>query len=108
MSAALEVNAGQFDAEVTNASTPVLVDFWAPWCGPCKMIAPVLDQIAAEFAGKVKVVKVNVDNERALAGKFGIQGIPTLLLFKGGQLVDKLVGAQPKNVIADKLNAALS
>ncbi len=108
MSSALEVGSDQFESEVVNSAMPVLVDFWAAWCGPCKMLAPILDQIAEDFAGKAKIVKVNVDIERALASKFAIQGIPTLLLFKGGQVVDKMVGVQPKNVIADKLNASLS
>jgi thioredoxin 1 len=107
MSAALEVGSKTFESEVTNATTPVLVDFWASWCGPCKMLAPTVDEIAAEFAGKVRVVKVNVDEERTLAAKFGIQGIPTLMIFKGGQVVDRLVGVQPKSAIAQKLNAVL-
>ncbi len=108
MSTALEVGQHNFEAEVVNSQTPVLVDFWASWCGPCRMLAPTVDAIAEEFAGRLKVVKVNVDNEPALAGKYGIRGIPALLLFKGGAVVDQLVGAQPKSVIVDRLNHVLS
>jgi thioredoxin 1 len=104
MSSALEVNESSFDVEVTNAEAPVVVDFWAGWCMPCKMLAPVVDQIAAEFAGKVKVVKVDVDRNQALAAKFGVRGIPTLLVLKNGQEVDRMVGVQAKAVIEAKLN----
>lgn len=106
MSNAMELNNGNFDSEVLNSSTPVLVDFWASWCMPCKMIAPTIDELASDFAGKVKIGKVNVDENQALAAKFGIQGIPTLLIFKGGQVVDRIVGVQPKASIASKLDAA--
>lgn len=82
-----------FDADVTNAAGTVVVDFWAPWCGPCKMIAPLLDQLAEDQAGKVKVVKVNVDENRATPARFGIRGIPTLMLFRDGSLVATKVGA---------------
>lgn len=107
MSSALEVKESSFEAEVLNASTPVLVDFWAEWCGPCRMLAPVVDQIAAEFVNRVKVVKVDVDSNPALAAKFGIRGIPTLLLLKNGQVVERIVGVQPKPAIAEKLNGML-
>jgi thioredoxin 1 len=104
MSNALEVNESSFDTEVTNSEMPVLVDFWAGWCMPCKMLAPVVDEIAAEFAGKVKVVKVDVDSNQALATKFGVRGIPTILVLKNGQEVERMVGVQPKAAIAAKLN----
>ncbi len=86
-----------FDAEVLNSDIPVLVDFWASWCGPCRKIAPVVAEIAEEYDGKVKVGKVNVDEQERLAIRFGISSIPTLLVFKGGQIVNKAVGVRPKS-----------
>jgi len=91
-----EFNDANFDQDVVNSETPVLVDFWAEWCGPCKMIAPTVDAFADEFAGKVKVGKVNVDENAGTAQRFNIRGIPTLLLFKGGKVVDQRVGAVGK------------
>lgn len=88
----IEVNDQSFAQEVLQAEQPVLVDFWAAWCGPCKMIAPVVDEIAAEYADKIKVAKVNVDQNRLTPGQYGIMGIPTLLLFKNGQPVERVVG----------------
>lgn len=105
MSNSLEVGSANFDAEVLKSATPVLVDFWAGWCMPCRMLAPVVDEIAGEFAGKVKVVKVNVDENQDLATRFSVRGIPSLLVFKDGEMVDRLVGAQPKSAIATKLAA---
>ena len=97
MSNALEVNDSNFETEVKNSEIPVLVDFWAPWCGPCRKIAPIIDDIAAEFDGKVKVVKVNTDESMKLTQEFSISGIPSLLIFKNGEAVERLVGLMQKN-----------
>ena len=107
MSEVLHINDADFETVVVQSDLPVLVDFWAPWCGPCKMIAPILDEIAPEFAGKVKIVKINVDDNQLIAGQFGIRSIPTLLLFKNGQLVATQVGALPKNQLAAFINQHL-
>jgi thioredoxin 1 len=104
---ALHLDSKNFDAEVNKSSLPVLVDFWAEWCGPCKMIAPVIDQLSTELEGKMKVGKVNVDEESDLAGQFNVMSIPTLLVFKNGQAVDQIVGAMPKDRLLAKLNPYL-
>ncbi len=95
-----------FDAEVLKSSTPVLVDFWAEWCGPCKMIAPVLDELAGEYAGKVKIGKLNIDNCPELAGKYNVRAIPTLLIFKNGQVVEQMVGMKNKGALKTSLDNA--
>jgi thioredoxin 1 len=96
-----------FKSEVLESKEPVLVDFWAEWCGPCKMIAPALEQLAEEFDGKAKIVKLNVDEHPAVAGEYGIRSIPTLLFFRDGKVVEQLVGAAPKAALAEKLNGLI-
>lgn len=104
MSEVLHVNDADFESIVVNSDIPVLLDFWAPWCGPCKMIAPVLDELAPEFAGKVKIVKMNVDDNQTTPARFGVRSIPTLLLIKNGQVVATQVGALPKTQLANFIN----
>ena len=104
MSEVLHINDVDFESVVVNSDIPVLLDFWAPWCGPCKMIAPVLDELAPEFAGKVKIVKMNVDDNQATPAQFGVRSIPTLLLIKNGQVVATQVGALPKTQLANFIN----
>ncbi len=95
-----------FPAEVINSTTPVLVDFWAEWCGPCKMIAPLLDELATEYGGRAKIGKVNIDDHPSLASQFGVRAIPTLLIFKGGQVVDQIVGLKSKRDLKASLDRA--
>ena len=104
MSEVLHINDADFESIVVNSDIPVLLDFWAPWCGPCKMIAPVLDELAPEFAGKVKIVKMNVDDNQTTPAQFGVRSIPTLLLIKNGQVVATQVGALPKTQLANFIN----
>jgi len=96
MSDVLSVTDDTFEREVLQSPTPVLVDFWAPWCAPCRAIAPVVDELARDYAGKLKVVKMNVDDNPSTPNKYGVRGIPTLLVIEGGQVKEQLVGAQPK------------
>ena len=99
----LTLTNGNFEAEVKKPGAPILVDFWAEWCGPCRMVAPVLEKLADEMDGKVRVGKVNVDDESGLAGRYGIQSIPTLLLFKDGKVVDQYIGATTRDVLVKML-----
>ncbi len=105
---ALEINDGNFEEVVLKSKVPVLVDFWAEWCGPCRMVGPVVDELSKEYDGKAVIGKVNVDFNPKIATDYGIMSIPALLYFKNGQLVDKQVGAVPKHVLAGKLDAQLA
>jgi thioredoxin 1 len=104
----LEVNDATFDQEVLKSEQPVLVDFWAVWCGPCKAIAPTVDAVAANYAGRLKVTKVNVDENGATPSRYGIRGIPALLFFKGGKVADQIVGYVPQDVIEEKVKRLLA
>jgi thioredoxin 2 len=103
----IDVNDQTFDKEVISYPSPVLVDCWAPWCGPCRMVAPVLEQIAAEYSGRVKVAKLNVDENPITSSRYGIQSIPTMLIFKNGNQVDRMVGALPRQEIERHLASVL-
>lgn len=107
MAKPIQVNDSNFEDEVINADKPVLVDFWAEWCGPCKMIAPVLEEIATELDGKLTIGKLDVDANQDTAMAYGVMSIPTLLLFKGGEPVDRIVGFQPKPQLENRLKAHL-
>ena len=102
------VSDATFAAEVLNSDLPVLVDLWAPWCGPCRMIAPVVEKLAADYAGRLKVAKLNVDDHPRTPGMYQVQGIPTLLIFRGGQMIDRIVGAAPEPMLRSRVEAALS
>jgi thioredoxin 1 len=103
----LHVNDDNFSAEVLQAGLPVLVDFWATWCGPCRSISPLIEELAKEFAGKVKVAKINVDENPATPSQYGVRGIPTLILFKDGKVLDQIVGAVPKARLTALIEKAL-
>ncbi len=102
-----QVTDSEFDEKVLKSSTPVLVDFWAEWCGPCKMIAPILEELAVDYAGKLTIAKVNIDNNPGTPQRYGVRGIPTLILFKDGEVHATKVGAVPKSQLADFINANL-
>jgi thioredoxin 1 len=104
MGKTIVLNDANFDATI-NSDKPVLVDFWAEWCGPCKMIGPVVEELAGDYEGKAVIGKLNVDENPSVTGRYGIRSIPTLLVFKSGQIVDKQIGAVPKSVLAQKLEA---
>uniref|UniRef100_B8HSU6 Thioredoxin n=1 Tax=Cyanothece sp. (strain PCC 7425 / ATCC 29141) TaxID=395961 RepID=B8HSU6_CYAP4 len=107
MSAVAQVTNATFRQEVLEDRLPVLVDFWAPWCGPCRMVAPVVDEVASQYEGQVKVVKLNTDEHPEIASQYGIRSIPTLILFKEGQAVDRVVGAVPKTTLSSTLEKYL-
>ena len=103
----VEINDASFKTEVSDSPLPVLVDFWAPWCGPCKMITPVLDELAQEYDGKAKIVKINIDDNQNTPAQFGVRSIPTLILFKNGNEVEKIIGAQSKDKLKAMIDSAL-
>ena len=107
MSSVAQITDNTFKQEVLDSELPVLVDFWAPWCGPCRMVGPIVDEVAAQYEGQVKVVKLNTDEQPMTASQFGIRSIPTLLVFKGGQKVDTVVGAVPKTTLTSTLEKYL-
>jgi len=103
----LEVSDSSFESEIIKSDLPAMVDFWAEWCGPCKMVGPVVEELAGEYQGKIKIAKMDVDQNRETPAKFGIRNIPTLILFKGGEVVKTIIGAQPKSSIDDELKKLL-
>ena len=107
MSAVTEISDASFDSEVLSSQTPVLIDFWAPWCGPCRAIAPIVDELATEYAGRVKIVKMNVDENPQTPAKYGVRGIPNLILFQGGAVHEQIVGAVPKAKLSAALDSAI-
>ncbi|MGJ3233910.1 thioredoxin [Marivirga sp.] len=107
MASTVEITDSNFE-EILKSDQPVLVDFWAEWCGPCKMIGPLVEELAGDYDGKAVIGKVNVDENPNVSAKFGIRSIPTLLVFKGGEVVDKQIGAVPKQVLADKIDAQMA
>jgi thioredoxin 1 len=107
MASTVEITDSNFE-EILKSDQPILVDFWAEWCGPCKMIGPLVEELAGDYDGKAVIGKVNVDENPNVSAKFGIRSIPTLLVFKGGEVVDKQIGAVPKQVLADKIDAQIA
>jgi thioredoxin 1 len=107
MSNEIEFTDSNFETEVIKSNTPVLVDFWAPWCGPCKIIAPIVEEISSEYGGRLKVGKVNTDDNQKVASDYGVMSIPTLMIFKDGQVVERIIGAQPKEALKTKIDAVI-
>ena len=108
MAGIFDVTDGTFDSEVLSSTTPVLIDFWAPWCGPCRAIAPLVEEVATEYDGKLKVVKMNVDDNPQTPARFGVRGIPNLILFKGGTVHEQIVGAVPKAKLTAAIDGAVA
>ncbi|MGB2692579.1 MAG: thioredoxin [Thermodesulfobacteriota bacterium] len=106
--AVIEISDSNFESEVVNSDVPVLVDFWAPWCGPCRAIAPMVEEISSTYEGKIKVGKMNVDENQSTTMKFGIRSIPTIIMFKGGEAVDQIIGAVPKGEIEKVVEKSLA
>ncbi len=106
--AIIEINDSNFESEVVNSDVPVLIDFWAPWCGPCKAVAPMVEEISSSYEGRIKVGKLNVDENQSTTMKFGIRSIPTLIMFKGGEAVDQIIGAVPKGEIERVVEKSLA
>ncbi|MGH7860342.1 MAG: thioredoxin [Candidatus Binatia bacterium] len=107
MSAVQEVSDSSFETEVVNSDLPVLIDFWAPWCAPCRAIAPVVDELAHEYSGRLKVVKMNVDDNPLTPSRYGVRSIPNLMIFRNGAVKEQIIGAAPKGQFVDKINRAL-
>ena len=108
MASVQSVGDDSFEREVLQSSTPVLIDFWAPWCAPCRAIAPVVEELAAEYAGKIKVLKMNVDDNPRTPSKYGVRGIPNLILFQGGQVKEQIVGAVPKSQLVKAISSVVT
>ena len=106
--ATVKIDKSNFQSDVLGAAEPVVVDFWAEWCGPCKMIAPALDEIAGEMAGKIKIAKINIDENPELAAQYGVRSIPTLMIFKGGEVADMKVGAAPKTALSSWISGSVA